>query len=60
MIAFTAWVLFGTSVTTSTTSAGYESLTPDVNAVIVFNEMDAIAHEKDNFFHGTGKIYTIS
>lgn len=60
MIAFTARIFFGTSDTTRQASAGYETLTPEVNAIIIFNQMDAIAHEKDNFFHQTGKIYTLN
>lgn len=60
MIAFIAWMFFGTSATTQQTKAAYESLTPKVNAIILFNQMDAIAHEKDNFFHQSGKIYTLS
>ena len=60
MIAFTARIFFGTSDTTSSTSAAYESFTPEVNAILIFNQMDAIAHEKDNFFHQPGKIYTLS
>jgi RecA-family ATPase len=33
-------------------------VTPEVEAITIFNQMDAIAHEKDNFFHQSGKIYT--
>lgn len=39
--------------------AGYET-TPELEAIAIFNQMDAIAHEKDNFFHQPGKIYTLS
>lgn len=60
MVALFSRVFFGTSATTSSTSAVYESLAPEVNAVLIFNQMDAITHEKDNFFHQTGKIYTIT
>lgn len=59
-ISLMAWIFFGTSTTTSTTQAAYENLTPEVNAILIFNQMDAIAHEKDNYFHQTGKIYSLS
>lgn len=59
-ISLMAWIFFGTSTTSSTTQAAYETLTPEVNAILIFNQMDAIAHEKDNYFHQTGKIYSLS
>jgi hypothetical protein len=59
LISFVARMMFGTDMTSNTSIAAYEP-TPEINAIIIFNQMDAIAHEKDNFFHQTGKIYTLS
>lgn len=59
MISLIGRVVFNSSATSNPLFAGYE-MTPELEAIAIFNQMDAIAHEKDNFFHQSGKIYTIS
>lgn len=40
--------------------AGYEtSGSIGDTALVIFNQIDAIAHKKDDFFHQPGKVYTI-
>lgn len=59
MISLVTRVAFNSNTTSTPLLAGYE-MTPELEAVAIFNQMDAIAHEKDNFFHQSGKIYTLS
>lgn len=43
----------------SESNAGYEPA-PDINTIAIFNQMNALAHEKDEFLHQEGKIYSFS
>gem|GEM_PF-3961379 len=54
-ISIISVIVFGVN----TSKADFEP-TPDVQTIAIFNQMNALAHEKDEFFHQEGKIYSLS